>query len=187
MSASGGGTFADLLGEVLAEYVANAAASIARWAYVGWWSFLVYVVLVFMLAATGYQSEAFVVFALIPALAILAVVFVVPGMALGVVIWPAVRETRIGSVVGRLLQRFLKGVVGGGWFSFSLGNDVSDIMRFQWTHPWLSALLCVFAIPAVLLELRGEKEWGFWGVGACVVSGMVYGLDILRFLSNGSG
>jgi len=187
MNASKGQTFIELLGDLLADHVVNAVTTAARWAYIGWWSFSTYLGVVFILAVAGYQHAAIMVWALVPSLVIVAVVLLVPGMALGAFLLPALHETRVGSVVTRLLQRYVKGVFGGGWFAFSFGNDVSDIMRFRWSHPWLSALLCVFAVPAVYRELIGEEEWGFWGVGACILSGIVFTLDMLAAASIGRG
>jgi hypothetical protein len=185
MSTSSGQTFADLFAELLASYVTPTATTLARWATLAWRCYLCYVFSVFILAASGFQSAALTVWALTPIVALLVVIFVIPGMALGTLLWPAIRETRLGAVVDRLRERFVKGVIGGGWFAYSLGNDVNDISRFRWSHPWLSLLLCVFAIPAVLRELKGDEEWGFWGVGACIVSAIVYALDFLRLFKVG--
>lgn len=185
MNGLSSGSVVDLLTELLAGSIANAAATVIRWAYIGWYCFLGYVVLVFLLAATGYQQAAFFVYTLIPALGIAAVFFAVPTVFVGMLVWPNIRETRVGSLVHRLSQRLARGVMGGGWFAFSLGCDVSDIMRFRWSHPWLATLLCIFAVPAVMRELREDSDWGFWGTGAFIVSLIVLCLNLLEFLRGG--
>lgn len=179
-------SFSSLIGElVVAVAVSDAAPTVARWLHLASRVFLVYVALIFVLSVTGYPAEAFIVLGLTPAIGMLAVIFLVPGGALGVFFWPAWTETRSGSVIGRLLRRFSSGVVGAGWFAFVLGNDVNDVLRFRWEHPWLSALLCIFAVPAISRELTEEEGWGLWGVGAGILSGIVFALDAVRFLSSG--
>lgn len=185
MNTSSGQTFADLFAELLANYVAPSAVTLARWATLAGRCYLCYVSSIFILAASGFQDAGLIIWTLTPMVALLVIIFVVPSMALGALLWPAIRETRIGAVVDRLRQRFVKGVIGGGWFAYSLGSDVYDISRFRWSHPWLSILLCVFAIPAVWRELKSDEDWGFWGVGACILSAIVFALDLLESLGIG--
>jgi hypothetical protein len=176
------GSIRDLLIQFVAGHIARAAETVGRWYRFSLRCFVVYVLLVFVLAATGLQTPAFLIFALVPLSAIGAVLFWQPLLFLTFVLSPSLQNTRLGAIAKRLLQRLLRSVMSGGWSAFSVGGDLNNYSRLQFSHPLLATLIVMISIPATIRDLTGEEDSGLLGVAAWIISAIVYSLDFLSSL-----
>lgn len=174
------GSIRDLLIEFLATHIASAAQTIGRWYRLALRCFVAYVVVIFVLAVMGLQIPAFLVFCLVPLIAIGAVVFWQPLLCLGFLLSPTLQNTRLGAIAKRILQRLLRGVMSGGWSAFSVGGDLNNYSRLQFSHPLLATLIVLISIPATILDLTGEEDSGILGVAAWIISAIVFSLDFLH-------
>lgn len=176
------GSIRDLLIQFVAGHIARAAETVGRWYRFSLRCFVVYVLLIFILAATGLQTPALLIFVFVPLSAIGAVFFWQPLLLLAFVLSPSLQDSHLGAIAKRLLQRLLRCVMSGGWSAFSVGGDLHNFSRIQFSHPILATLIVMIAIPATIRDLTDEEDSGLLGVAAWIISAIVYSLDFLSSL-----
>jgi hypothetical protein len=133
--------------------LSEAAEILSRWARIAYFSFLAWLVVVFLLAAADLPLvAAAVLFAGWPILGF------VKGLSLPMALLPALEASKRKNLIADIITSYRKTVMTAGAFAYTIGNDVDGIWRFGLNHPFLTQAFIVCTMFALLFRLGGWRD-----------------------------